>query len=204
MALRPADHGVAASSAGGVTDFYTKLTETTVSGSSTSTVTLWAQAAWDDYDDLLIVTKTQQTSDTNNRNHRMNMNGTTSQYALSHNGWRTAAGAPQRIYDTSDRYFWMNETCSGTARVNSWSYGQIRIAMHKGANSNAVRPGVLMRMVSQNSDNTVAALGVAGAQYSSMDGGVSRIDIRPESSQAGFLNFKAGSKFTVYGLSMQG
>jgi len=204
MALRPADHGVVASSAGGVTDFYTYLAETTVSNSSTTTISIWPQASWDDYDDLLIVTKTGLLGDTNARNHRMWMNSATSNYNLAQNGWRVTGGNPQRWYRSSDRYAWMNETCPGTANSNSWGFGQIRVAMHKGADSDNVKPGVLMRMSARNGDSGLNYLDMHVVQWNSMSGGVSRIDIKAQYDNVGDMNFRSGSKFTVYGLSMQG
>ena len=48
MAVRPADHGVVASSGGAVTDFYTLLAETTMANSSTSSVNFYHSSDWDD------------------------------------------------------------------------------------------------------------------------------------------------------------
>ena len=196
--------GPVASSGGAVKDFYNLLTETTTSNNSTSTVTLWHQSSWDDYDDLLLIMKTQQVSDTNTRNHRIWMNNTSSNYAITRNGIYNTGSTVYRDYDTSDRYLKLNQTCPGYANTSSWMYGQIRIAMHQGADSNNIKPCMLLRMTARNSDNVNNQHEYSAVQWDSMSGGVSRIDIRPQYDNTGWMNFKSGSKFTLYGLAMQG
>ena len=76
--------------------------------------------------------------------------------------------------------------------------------MHKGADSDNIKPNILMRLGGRNGDAGCAHTEMSVTQWNSMSGGVSRIDIRPQYDNIGWMNFKAGSKFTLYGLAMQG